>query len=163
MNVNQDQESGTTMALISKKTPEQRAIEAGIKEQEREVREKQREEAEAEEKARARAAHRESVRKAFFASPAGQARLAFERKDHVFQFAMDVMNQQANAALNAVCNEGWELVNGSHVFVEEGQESRNKVGGSGQTVATKGTTVGYYLFRRCEASRGDTSEPWEDL
>jgi hypothetical protein len=156
---NQEQQ----MTLISKKSPEQRAIEAGIKEQERELKQKQHEEAEAEQKARARAAHRESVRKAFFVSPAGQARLSFERKDHVFQFAIDVMNQQATAAMNSVCNEGWELVNGSLVFVEEGQESRNKAGGAGQTVATKGTTVGYYLFRRCEANRGDTPEPWEEV
>jgi len=65
--------------------------------------------------------------------------------------------------LNSVCNEGWELVNGSFVFVEEGQQSRDKFASSGQNVATKGSTVGYYLFRRCEANRGDTPEPWEDL
>src|SRR5947208_12518137 len=28
--------------------------------------------------------------------------------------------------LNAVCREGWELVNGSFVFVEQGQQSRDK-------------------------------------
>ncbi|HEY4896831.1 MAG TPA: hypothetical protein VII01_12155 [Solirubrobacteraceae bacterium] len=27
------------------------------------------------------------------------------------------------AILNSVCNEGWELVNGSFVFVEEGQQA----------------------------------------
>jgi hypothetical protein len=67
------------------------------------------------------------------------------------------------AILYSVCNEGWELVNGSFVFVEEGQQSRDKFGSSGQNVAVKGTTVGYYLFRRCEANRGDTLEPWDEL
>jgi hypothetical protein len=55
-----------------------------------------------------------------------KARLAFESEDHVFQFSMDVMNQQAvvvamvganttkktsdpTEILNSVCNEGWEL------------------------------------------------------
>jgi hypothetical protein len=54
---------------------------------------------------------------------------------------------------NAVCSEGWELVNGSFVFVEQGQQSRDKFMSSGQNVATKGCTVGYYLFRRSEANR----------
>jgi hypothetical protein len=55
--------------------------------------------------------------------------------------------------LNAVCNEGWELVNGSFVFVEQGQQSRDKLMSSGQNVAIKGTVVGYYLFRRCPENR----------
>jgi hypothetical protein len=151
------------MALISKKTPEQKAIEAGIKEQEREVQQKQREQAQAEQQVRERAQRREQVRNAFFATPGGQARLAFERGDHVFQCSIDAMKTtDPVATLNSVCNEGWELVSGSFVFVEEGQQSRDKVGG-GQNIATKGTTVGYYLFRRSEANRGETAEPWEEL
>jgi hypothetical protein len=58
--------------------------------------------------------------------------------------------------LNAVCRQGWELVNGSFVFVEQGQQSRDKFLSSGQNVAIKGTTVGYYLFRRCPENRGLT-------
>ena len=50
--------------------------------------------------------------------------------------------------LNAVSREGWELVNGSFVFVEEGQQSRDKFMSSGQNIAVKGSTVGYYLFKR---------------
>jgi hypothetical protein len=30
-------------------------------------------------------------------------------------------------------------------------------------VATKGTTVGYYLFRRSEANRRETTDPWEQI
>lgn len=158
-----EQGPGNAMALISKKTPEQKAIEAGIKEQEREVQQKQREQAQAEQQVRERAQRREQVRNAFFATPGGQARLAFERGDHVFQCSIDAMKTtDPVATLNSVCNEGWELVSGSFVFVEEGQQSRDKVGG-GQNIATKGTTVGYYLFRRSEANRGETAEPWEEL
>ena len=168
------------MTLISKKTPEQKAIEAGIKEQEREVQQKQLEQAQAEQQVRELARRREQVRSAFFATPAGQARLAFDEGDHVFQFSIDVMKQKAIvvamvgsstskqttdpvAILNSVCNEGWELVSGSFVFVEEGQQSRDKFGSSGQNVATKGTTVGYYLFRRSEANRRETTDPWEQI
>ena len=32
-----------------------------------------------------------------------------------------------------------------------------------QNVAVKGTTVGYYLFRRLEAYKRETSNPWEQL
>ena len=168
------------MALISKKTPEQKAIEAGIKEQEGETRERQQAQAAAEKAERERAEHREKVRQAFFATPAGRARLAFEAGDELFQFSIDVMNQKAivvamvgantskkatdpSAVLNSVSNEGWELVTGSFVFVEEGQESRDKFASSGQNVATKGTTVGYYLFRRREELQGDKPEPWEEI
>jgi hypothetical protein len=168
------------MALISKKTAEQRAIEAGIKEQEQEEREEQRKRAEAERQTREAAEHREQVRQAFFATPGGQARLAFEQGDQVFQYSIDVMKQQAIivamigsttskkttdpvAILNSVCNEGWELVNGSFVFVEEGQQSRDKLGSSGQNIATKGSTVGYYLFRRCEPNRRDMPDPWDGI
>ena len=53
--------------------------------------------------------------------------------------------------LNAVAREGWEIVTASFVFREQGQQSRDKFMSSGQNVATKGTTVGYYLFRRAPA------------
>ncbi len=66
------------------------------------------------------------------------------------------------AILNAICRERWKLVNGSFVFVEEGQQSRDKFMSSGQNVATKGTTFGYYLFKRCEANRREPeAAPWD--
>lgn len=111
----------------------------------------------------------------FWASPAGQARAAFEAGDHVFQYSIDVMNQQAiivamvgsatrkrhadpAAVLNSVCREGWDLVNGDFVFVMQGQQSRDKFMTSGQNVAVKGTVMGYYLFRRNEANRQAETE-----
>lgn len=147
------------MALLKKKTPEELAADAKQKEIRRvegEVR-KAREQSDRE-------------RKAFDGSPAGRARAAYQRGDQVFQFSIDVMNQEAvivamvgsatnqktsdsGAILNSVCREGWELVNGSFVFVEQGQQSRDKFMSSGQNVAIKGATVGYYLFKRCESNR----------
>lgn len=116
------------------------------------------------------AKERERLRLAFLATPVGQSRTAYEEGDDVFQTSFDVMSQEAiivamvgsktrktannpTAILNAICREGWELVNGSFVFVEEGQQSRDKFMSSGQNVAIKGSTVGYYLFKRCEANR----------
>jgi hypothetical protein len=101
-------------------------------------------------------------------SPAGRARTAFERGDLIFQCSFDVLSQQAvivkmvgsattkqttdpTETLNAVSREGWELVTGSFVFIEEGQQSRDKFMSSGQNVATKGRTMGYYLFKRNES------------
>jgi hypothetical protein len=148
------------VALIQKKTPDELARRAAAKEQ------KRRQAA-----ARQEAERRDKERLAFLKSPAGQARLAFERGDHVFQCSIDVMSQQAvivamvgstttkktgdpSVVLNSVCNEGWELATGSFVFVEQGHQSRDKFMSSGQNVAIKGTTVGYYLFKRCEANKG---------
>ena len=132
------------------------------------------------EAARAKEAQeRERMRLAFLATPVGQARTALEAGNDVFQASFDVMSQEAiivamvgsttkkkandpTAILNAICREGWELVNGSFVFVEEGQQSRDKFMSSGQNVATKGRTFGYYLFRRCETNRREPEPaPWE--
>jgi hypothetical protein len=155
------------MALMQKKTPEERALKDEIKKQH------QREAAASKE-----ADQLKKLRAEFFASPAGQAQLAFERGDRVFQYAIDVMSQKAivikmigantshtttdpSDILNSVCDQGWELVNGSFVFVELGQESRDKFMSSGQNVAIKGSTVGYYLFKRSEANRRQAVQAWE--
>lgn len=109
-------------------------------------------------------------REAFLRTPVGLAQIAFARGDHVFQYAHNVMSQEAiivamvgsttratsadpSVILNAVCREGWEIVSGSFVFVEQGQQSRDKFMSSGQNVAIQGATVGYYLFRRCPENR----------
>jgi hypothetical protein len=147
------------VALLKKKTPEELAAELAAKERQRR---------ELEERKSRQEAERERV--AFERSPAGRAQAAFREGDHVFQYSIDVMNQKAViaamigsttrqresdpvAVLNSVCREGWELVNGSFVFVEQGQQSRDKLMASGQNVAIKGEVVGYYLFKRCEANR----------
>lgn len=64
----------------------------------------------------------------------------------MFQYSIDVMSQKA--VIVAMVG-----VNGSFVFVEQGQESRDKFMSSGQNVAIKGEVVGYYLFKRCDANQ----------
>ena len=121
------------------------------------------------EKDAAEAARRaEKEHATFLGTPVGQARTAFEHGDHLFQYSHAVESQEAvivamvgsnttrkssdpSDILNAVAREGWELVSGSFVFREQGQESRDKFLSSGQNVAIKGTTPGYYLFRRAGA------------
>jgi hypothetical protein len=110
----------------------------------------------------------------FLATPVGQARAAYERGDHVFQYSLDVMNQRPIiftyvhtqtknrttdplAILNAVANEGWGLVNGSFVFVEQGARSNKALLTNGETTAILGSTVGFYLFKRCEENKREQS------
>ena len=110
---------------------------------------------------------------AFWASPGGRARQAFDDGDVIFQFELDVRDAQtftipmwktgavtravdASAVLNSIAREGWTLVNGSFVFHETGSESRDKFMASGQHTAVRGTVVGYYLFERDESSRRDS-------
>ena len=120
----------------------------------------------------------ERQRRIFFSTPAGRARDAFDEGDRVFQCSFNVMSQQAilvamigsstsksttdpTDILNSVCREGWELLTGSFVFVEEGSQSRDKFLSSGQNVAVKGATMGYYLFKRCEANARPRVNPSE--
>ena len=101
-------------------------------------------------------------------SPIVRAKAAFERGDLVFQCELDLMSQRpvviplrsastdkrttdSSEIIKAICREGWELVNGSFVFVHEGSKSRDKLLGTGEQVAVQGRTVGYYLFRRAIA------------
>jgi hypothetical protein len=173
------------LALIRKKTAEEQAAAAAFKEQQQRQTAKwkgdkasRKAEQERLKVAQQEADQFQKIRAAFFASPAGQARTAFEHDDQVFQYAIDVMSQEAiivamvgsttskkttdpTEVLNSVCNEGWELVNGSFVFVEHGQQSRDKFMSSGQNVAIKGSTVGYYLFRRCAENRRETTHAYE--
>ncbi|MEU0796600.1 hypothetical protein ABZ342_41615 [Amycolatopsis sp. NPDC005961] len=147
------------MALLKKKTPEELAADKAAKERRR---------LELEERKSVQQAAKE--RETFERSPVGRARAGFDRGDHVFQYSLGVMNQKGIitaiidramgqsesdpvVVLNSVCREGWELVNGSFVFVEQGQQARDTSMASGQNVAVEGEVVGYYLFKRSEANR----------
>jgi multidrug efflux pump subunit AcrA (membrane-fusion protein) len=155
------------MGLLTRnKTPEEIARDKEISEQKRLEGEARKQADEA--RKQAELAKKQQL--AFAASTQGKARAAYERGDVIFQYSIDVMTQSAVVhtmaslaptgattrtkktdavgVLNAVASEGWELVNGSFVFVEQGQQSRDKFMSSGQQVATKGVTMGYYLFRR---------------
>jgi hypothetical protein len=151
------------MGLIKRGTPEEKEAQAKLKASEQAAKE------------------REKLRTQFFASPAGQARVSFERGDQVFQYSLDVHRTNAvvlpmigaytspksttdpSDILNSVCNEGWELVNGSFVFLELGSESRDKFLASGQQVAIKGSIIAYYLFKRAEANKREGVDPWENV
>jgi hypothetical protein len=63
-----------------------------------------------------------------------------------------------SAILNAICREGWGLLSSPFVFVEMGQQSRDKFLSSGQNVATRGSIVGYYVFRRREPNTEDSED-----
>ena len=52
--------------------------------------------------------------------------------------------------LNSVCDEGWDLVNGDFVFVQTGQQSRDKFMSSWITSPVSGSVLGYY---RSDAAR----------
>ena len=145
--------------ILGDERVDKRAAKAAAKEQAAAEKEQARRQAAAEREARE-----------FAESPVGRACTAFSQGDHVFQYSIDVMSQQAiivamvgsatakrtsdpSDVLNAVSREGWELINGSFVFVQEGQQSRDKFLSSGQNVAVKGATFGYYLFKRNPALR----------
>jgi hypothetical protein len=167
------------MPLLGRKTEEEKAARAAQKQADNAA-------STARKRAEREAKAREKLRGAFYSSPAGQARVAFESGAKVFQYEASVKDMQAVvrplgfgasataretnasrisrgpvATLNAVCDEGWELVNGSFVFVETGQQSRDKFMASGQQVAVSGTVVGYYLFRRNETNKANLKDPWD--
>jgi hypothetical protein len=100
----------------------------------------------------------------FWESPPGVARRAFKNGDHVFQYSLDVLDQAAimtamvgsstrivrldpSAVLDAVCREGWELVDGSFAVAraEDGFSTGDKL-------------LGHYLLRRCEENREPETE-----
>ncbi len=164
---------GTSQSLEMVSGPESTALISGDdRVDKRAARVVAKQQAAAEKEAARNCAEAEREAREFANSPVGRARAAYERGDQVFQYSIDVMSQQAvivvmvgsatskrtsdpSDVLNAVSREGWDLVNGSFVFVEEGQQSRDKFLASGQNVAIKGTTFGYYLFRRNRTLRHD--------
>ncbi|HYG96370.1 MAG TPA: DUF2510 domain-containing protein [Solirubrobacterales bacterium] len=101
----------------------------------------------------------EAERQAFFQSPAGRARLAFERGQHLFQYELEIdrvqptvipgpvgaparATEDAVDILNSVVVEGWKLVDGKFFYAE-----------------ARGV-FGYYLFKRSKKRRQQTNDPW---
>lgn len=98
-------------------------------------------------------------REAFFQTPAGRARLAFERGQHLFQYELELDRVErilipghVGAAgrttedpvdiLNSVVVEGWKLIDGKFFYAE----------GRG--------VFGLYLFRRSKKRRQRMNDPW---
>jgi Protein of unknown function (DUF2510) len=102
----------------------------------------------------------EAQRETFFQTPAGRARLAFERGQHLFQYELELDRVEptlipghAGASgrttsdpvdiLNSVVVEGWKLVDGKFFYAE----------GRG--------VFGLYLFRRSKKRRQRMNDPWQ--
>jgi hypothetical protein len=137
------------MAIFAKPSQEEQAAKAAQKE------EKAREKAEAE----------------WFASPPGQAQLAKEAGDAFFQveiqhktitghanamWASNTSQRQraskpASDILGMIEAEGRRLEQASWVYVQTGQNSRDKFLASGQQVVVQGEVVGIYLFRNTDS------------
>lgn len=124
----------------------------------------------------------EKARRRFEASPTGEARTAYSNGALLFQTQFKVSSRTAlsiplgvsgaartndpNDVLNAIANQGWELVSAGFVFEQSGAVSRDKFMSSGQEVRAMGDVWGYYVFRRCPDNRdpgmpdaADTEEP----
>jgi hypothetical protein len=102
----------------------------------------------------------ESERQAFFQTPAGRARMAYERGQHLFQYELEIdrveptvipgplggpprVTEDAVDILNSVVVEGWKLVDGKFFYVEP-----------------RGL-VGCYLFKRSKKRRQQMNDPWQ--
>lgn len=102
----------------------------------------------------------EAEREAFFRSPAGRARLAFERGQQLFQYELQLdqlkptvipgpigslarVTEDPVDILNSVVWEGWKLVDGKFFYVE-----------------VRGGVLGCYLFKRSKKLRQPMNDPW---
>jgi len=110
---------------------------------------------------------------AFWGSPQGQARSAYQVGQHFFQIELPIWQTQRSVTsllsgdvstetkisgrqlhlLELIEAEGWRLENVGYVFQQTGAVSRDKFLSSGQTVGVTGEIVGIYLFRRAEQQR----------
>jgi hypothetical protein len=102
----------------------------------------------------------EAERQEFFRSPAGRARLAFERGQRLFQYELELdrlaptlipgplggqsrLTEDPVDILNSVVWEGWKLVDGKFFYVE-----------------MRGGVLGCYLFKRSKKLRQQMNDPW---
>lgn len=114
----------------------------------------------------------EIAAKKFAASPRGRARSAHEAGARFFEIELthSSLTGIANLAwtatgverherkhtgapdtLGQIEEEGWHLEHASWVYVERGQNSRDKLLASGQQTVVQGEIRGIFLFRRIEA------------
>jgi ribosomal protein S27E len=116
---------------------------------------------------------------AFSASPQGKAATAFKRGDEFFQIEIphSSVTGFTNAAFNSstkgkirrnltrtdllgqIEETGWRLQHADWVYVQTGQNSRDKFLASGQHVIVTGEVIGIYLFRRDDTRIGRATGP----
>jgi hypothetical protein len=126
--------------LLDKATREERALE---KEREREL------------------ASVEEAKEAFFQTPAGRARLSYQRGHRLFQYELQINELEPLVipglvgssprettdpvdVLNSVIVEGWKLVSGKFIHSE-----------------MRGGVIGCYLFKRSQKRRLRMNNPWK--
>ena len=171
------------MALIGRKSSEDRDLQKAEREAEKAQQKAQREAEQAQQKAQREAEQAQQkalkARAEFFTSPRGQARAAKLVGDRYFQTEI-VLEENARlwgmpgnitttakrhggfgALLTEIETEGWTLVEAGWLFRVTGAISRDKFLSTGQQVATEGRTVGVYLFAVTDAP-ALTDEPWLD-
>ena len=102
----------------------------------------------------------EAARQDFFLTPAGKARLAYNRGHRLFQYELELDRLAPTVVpgpigspayettdpvdiLNSVIVEGWNLVTGKFVHVE-----------------VRNSAVGFYLFKRSPKRRQPMNDPW---
>ena len=120
-----------------------------------------------------------AAEKAFWGSPQGQALKAFERGDEFYQAEIphSSVTGFTNAAFNSATagkirqrltrtdllgqieEAGWHLEHADWVYIQTGQNSRDKFLASGQHVVVTGEVVGIYLFRRDNTRAKRTRPP----
>jgi hypothetical protein len=135
---------------MARKTEEEKAIEAAQKEAQRQD------------------AHRQQQEAAYWASPVGRADAAYRTGAMFFQVdiphtsltgstnaawgvrtqAQQRQHGPATDVLGQIEHVGWRLEQASWVYVQTGQNSRDKFMASGQHVVVTGQVIGIYLFRR---------------
>lgn len=147
------------MALIGRKTEEERAAEDARRQEAAQRLTAQME-------AVRTAAEQEDARKRYLASPVGQADTARQRGDRFFQVSLresEVRGQStdwtfsqsttttkvhgATDVLGQIEELGWHLEHVGYVFVETGAVDRNKAFSGGAVSRTDGYVQGTYLFR----------------
>jgi hypothetical protein len=103
----------------------------------------------------------EAAKQAFFETPAGRARLAYQRGHRLFQYELEIGELEPTLIpgpagaparvttdpvdiLNSVTVEGWKLATGKFIH----SEVRNGV-------------IGCYLFKRSQKRRLSLNNPWQ--
>lgn len=103
----------------------------------------------------------ELARQEFYRTPAGRARVAYERGQSLFQYELEVGHMEAIVipglhhqpalettdpvdVLNSVVAEGWKLANSEFHYIE-----------------MRGGMVGCYIFKRSPKRRQPMNEPWQ--
>jgi hypothetical protein len=104
----------------------------------------------------------EAAEQAFYRTPAGKARIAYKRGQHLFQYELELDAIEPTIIpglpgsparettdpvdiLNSVSVEGWKLVTGKFIY----SEMRNGV-------------IGCYLFKRSQKRHLAMNKPWLD-